>query len=101
MSTGKNVLSTLAGVESGVTLAIELGGQLVPLATGLVREIRQVATGAKTVSYQVLIETDSAELDAIDKLSTDDLTAINAELTRLGLPPVPVPPPPAPESSGS
>lgn len=99
MSTAKNVLSTLAGVENGVTLAIALGGQLVPLATGLVREIRQVATGAKTITYAVLIQTDAAELDAIDKLSTDDLTAINGELTRLGLEPVPVPPPP--ESSGS
>lgn len=99
MSTAKNVLSTIAGVENGVTLAIELSGQLVPLAVGMVREIRQVATGAKTVTYAVLIQTDAAELDAIDKLSTDDLTAINAELTRLGLPPVPVPPPPATDAS--
>lgn len=89
----KNVLASLAGVEGGVTLALELAGDIVPLAKGMVQEIRQVATGKATTTYQLLIQTDSSELDAIDKLSTDDLTAINGELVKIGLPPVPVPPP--------
>jgi hypothetical protein len=92
MSTAKAVLSSLQDTNGYVTLAIELAGELVPLGKGLVKEIKTIGTGGETVTYAVLLQMDSSELDATDKLATDDLTAINEELKRLGLPPVPVPP---------
>ncbi len=92
MSTAKAVLTTLENTNGYVALAIEVAGELVPLGKALVTGIKEIAQGGQTVAYQVLLQMDAAELDAIDKLAIDDLTAINAELAKLGLPPVAVPP---------
>jgi hypothetical protein len=89
--TANTILSTLLNTNGYVALAIEVAGELVPIGKALVTGIKQIAQGGKTVTYQVLLQMDAAELDAIDKLSTDDLTAINVELVKLGLAPVPVP----------
>jgi hypothetical protein len=88
MSTGNNVLGALAAAEQVVTLGVNIGGALIPIGVGLVKEIKRIATGQDTVAYAVLIQMDSAELDTVDKLSTDDLAAINAELAKLGKPPI-------------
>jgi len=95
MSTTKNVLAALSDAGSVIGIGIPIAGQVIPLAVGLVKEIRQIATGATTVDYQILIQTDGVELDAIHKLAEDDLTAINAELAKLGQPPIPAAPAPA------
>ena len=97
MSTSvKNILSGLAGANQIITLGLEIGGVVVPLAKGLIQEIKQIGGGAQSVSYQVLIQTDSAELEAIAQLATDDLAAINAELAKLGKPAIPALDPTAP-----
>ncbi len=97
MSTTKNILGALSDAGTIIGIGIPIAGQVIPLATGLVKEIRSIATGAVTVDYQILIQTDGAELDAIHTLAEDDLTAINAELAKLGQPPIAVPAPaPAP-----
>lgn len=83
-----NILSALTDTNAGITLALEIGGQLVPLAKGLVSEIKKIGIGTDTEEYQLLITADASELDAIAKLSLDDLAAINAELTKLGVAPV-------------
>src|SRR5271155_1757741 len=83
VTTAKTALTALAGVSGEVTLALNVAGVLVPLVKGAISEIRQIAAGGQTLSYAVLIQTDDAELDAINALSNDDLTAINAELARL------------------
>jgi hypothetical protein len=92
MST-KNVLAALSDSNTAITLGIELAGQLIPLGKGLIKEIRSIATGAETVSYEVLLVADGKELDAVHQLATDDLAAINAELAKMGQPPLPVAPP--------
>jgi hypothetical protein len=84
-----NILSALSGTPSAVTIGLEVAGQLVPLVKGAITEIKKISTSAKTESYQVVITADAAELDAITKLAADDLTALNAELARLGVPPIP------------
>ena|ERR1700675_2143556 len=83
VTTAKSALTALAGINGEVTLALNVAGVLVPLVKGAIAEIRQIATGGATMTFAVLIQTDDAELDAIDKLSNDDLTAINAELARM------------------
>lgn len=88
-STAGNVLSTLTGVDGAITLALNIGGVLVPLVKGLILEIKQIASGSETVTYQVLIQADQAELAQVISLSTDDLNAVNAELQRLGAPTLP------------
>lgn len=99
MSTAKDVLNSLQAVNGEVALAIQIGTVLFPIAKGAITEIRSISTGVETVKYAVLIETDEAELDSIEKLSTDDLTAINSELEKLGATAVPVPPADKPPSS--
>jgi hypothetical protein len=84
-----NILSALSNSNQIITLGLEVAGQLVPLVKGAITEIKKISSGAKTETYQVVITADAAELDAITKLAADDLTALNAELARLGVPPVP------------
>ena len=84
-----NILSALSDSNQIITLGLEVAGQLVPLVKGAITEIKKISSGAKTETYQVVITADAAELDAITKLAADDLTALNAELARLGVPPVP------------
>lgn len=91
MST-KNVLAALSSANQYVTLAIELGGEIVPLAKGLVKEIRSIGEKKET-TYQILLQTDGAELDAVHQLAEDDLAAINAELAKMGKDPIPRPVP--------
>ena len=92
MSTTGGVLQSLQGVNGVITLALNLGGVLVPLVEGLILEIKQIATGGETVTYQVLIQMDGEALAKVVQLSTDDLAAVNTELARLGLPQLTVPP---------
>jgi hypothetical protein len=97
MSTAKSILSVLSQAGSIIGIGVPIAGEIIPLATGLVTEIKQIASGTETVTYQVLLQVDGAELDAIHTLAEDDLTAINAELAKLGQPPIAVPAPaPAP-----
>ena len=95
----RTALTALASVNGEVTLALNVAGVLVPLIKGAISEIRQIATGGQTLSYAVLIQTDDAELDAINTLSNDDLTAINAELARLGQAPATPAASPAPPAA--
>lgn len=89
MSTTKNILAVLSDAGSIIGIGIPIAGEIIPLATGLVKEIRQIAAGTDTVTYEILIQADGKELDAVHQLAEDDLTAINAELAKLGQPPIP------------
>jgi hypothetical protein len=84
-----NVLAALSQSNQIIFLGLEIAGQLVPLVKGTIKEIKKLATGGTTVTYEVVVKADSAELDAITQLAVDDLAAINAELKRLGQPPIP------------
>lgn len=99
MSTANKVLAALAGANEYVALGLQVGEVVVPLVKGAVKEIRTIASGADTVSYEVLLQVDAAELDAVDKLATDDLEAINLELKVRGVPEVPIAPPTPPTGS--
>jgi hypothetical protein len=88
MSTTKNVLGILSEAGSIIGIGIPIAGEIIPLATGLVKAIRQIASGTDTVTYEILIQADSKELDAVHQLAEDDLAAINAELAKLGKPPI-------------
>ena len=89
MSTTKNVLGILSEAGQIIGIGLPLAGEIIPLATGLVKEIRQIASGSDTVTYEILIEADGKELDAVHQLAEDDLAAINAELAKLGQPGIP------------
>lgn len=92
-STVTSLLSILQLSSGWVTLGINVAGVAIPLIKALVQKIEGIGAGNVTITFSDLVAQDLAELDAIAKLSTDDLTAINAELTRLGLPTLPAPPP--------
>jgi len=85
------ILGGLAQTNMVVSLGLQIGGIVIPLVKGLVSEIKQISTGQKSVTYQVLIITDEANLQQIDASSIADLVAENAELTRMGKTPLPVP----------
>jgi hypothetical protein len=89
MSSNPNaVLTALQAANSYILLALQVGDAVVPLVKGLIAGIRKVGEGTDTVSYEIVVRTDQAELDDVVKLSSDDLAAINAELQRLGQPPI-------------
>jgi len=95
MSSTKNILGALSDAGTVLSIGLPVAGEIIPLATGLVKEIKSIATGSETVDYQILLQTDGAELDAIHQLAEDDLAAINAELAKLGQPPIADPSAPA------
>jgi hypothetical protein len=84
-----NVLAALSKSNRVIVLALEVAGELVPLVKGTISEIRKLTSGSTTATYDVVVKADAAELDAITQLAADDLAAINAELKRLGQPPIP------------
>jgi len=86
------VLNILAASNEYVTLGIQVAGVLIPLGKALVQKIESIGQGAVTITFSDLIAADTAELDAIQQLSEDELTAVNAELKRIGLPELPPPP---------
>jgi hypothetical protein len=93
---GTQLLQTLASANGYIALALQVGTMLVPIGKALVKEIRSIGAPQETVTYEVLLQVDAAELEAIDKLATDDIAAINAELTQYGVPPIPLPAPAPP-----
>ena len=93
MSTPNKVLSALADANEYVSIGLEVAGVVVPLVKGAITEIKKLGSGKDSETYQVLLQVDAAELDSVDKLAVDDLTAINAELTKRGVPAVPIAPP--------
>jgi len=88
MSTPNKVLTALVDANEYVALGLQVGEVLVPLVKGAIKEIRTIGEGKETVSYEVLLQIDGAELDAVDKLSQDDLAAINLELKARGAGPI-------------
>lgn len=98
MSDRATVLNALQSVNGYIALGLQIGNLVVPLAKGLISSIKKIGQGEENVSYEIVVLTDLAELDDITRLSTDDLSAINQELTRLGAPTLPMPEAP-PEKS--
>lgn len=88
MSKAQDVLQGIATANGYVSLAITLGEEIIPLGKALVQEIRGIGQPVETISYALLLQQDTAELDAIEKLSTDDIDAINVELAKLGIAPI-------------
>ena len=103
-SSAANILGILQQANGYIALGVQVGNLLIPLGRGLIAEIRKIGAGSESQSYEIVVRMDLAEIEDTKKMSTDDLTAINEEFTRMGLPTVPVPtpeapptPPPAPE----
>lgn len=82
-TTASTVLTVLQGAGGYITLGLQLAGVFVPIVKGLIAKIEGIGTGNVTIAFTDLVAADTAELDAITNLSTDDLTSINAELSRL------------------
>lgn len=93
MSTPNKVLTALAGANEYVALGLQVGEVVVPLIKGAIKEIRSIGEKTETVTYEVVIQVDAAELDAVDALAIGDLEAINLELKVRGVPEVPIAPP--------
>jgi hypothetical protein len=87
-----SLLTALADVNGYVSLAVQLGELVVPIGKALVSKIASIGQGNATITFQLLVTQDEAELATVDQMSTDDLNAINAELVRLGKPALPAPP---------
>lgn len=82
------ILSSLADANGYVNLAIQLAGVAIPIGKWLVSEIKSIAGGSVTITYQAVLAADHAELVAIQDIADADIAAINAELTRMGKPPL-------------
>ena len=88
------LLNVLTSLNGGVQLGVTIGNVVVPLIAGVIKSIKTGESG-QTVEYTVVIQTEQAVLDSIIAAGASDLAAINAELVRMGLAPLPVPTPPS------
>jgi len=86
------LLQAIAGANGYVALGISVLGVVLPLGKALIGKIENIGKGAVTITFTDLVAADDAELDAITKTAGADLDAINAELAKLGLPPLSPPP---------
>jgi hypothetical protein len=89
--TQKNILSALQDANGYVALGVTLAGQLVPLGKWAYQKLEAIGAGGKTVTFLQLVQTDTAELEEIAKMSADDIAAINVELAKLGVAPLALP----------
>jgi hypothetical protein len=94
--TGKDILNTLKDANGYIALGATLAGQIVPIGKWVVNEFKALTAKGETVTFVVLVQHDTAELEAIGAMATDDLAAVNAELVKLGKPPLVIPTAPAP-----
>jgi hypothetical protein len=85
-------LTILQESNGYISLGLQLAGVFVPLAKALIQKIEGIGTGNPTITFSDLVAADQAEIAAIVATADADLAAINAELVRLGLPPLPNPP---------
>lgn len=83
---GKSILETLASVGGEVGALIEIGGKLIPIGIAVIKKIKTNIAGVETESFQLLVASDQAILLDVDRMSNEDLDAINAEFKRLGYP---------------
>jgi hypothetical protein len=96
LSTAGTLLTVLQNSGGYITLGLELAGVFVPLVKGLIAKIEGIGAGNVTIAFTELLAADMKALDEIAQLSTEDLTAINAELTRVGAPALPATAPTTP-----
>jgi hypothetical protein len=90
-STAASILTILQESNGYVSLGIQLAGVFVPLAKALIQKIEGIGAGNATITLSDLEVADQAEIAAILTTANADLDAINAELVRLGHPPLPTP----------
>lgn len=91
-NTGAGVLSSLAGVNGEVAIVLQAGALVAPLVKGIIKEIKAgIGGGTVTIEYTTAIQEGQANLD--HAIATDDavLAAVNAELVRQGVAPLPTP----------
>ena len=91
-STAATILTILQESNGYISLGIQLAGVFVPLAKGLIQKIEGIGAGNVTITFTDLVAHDQAEIAAIVATAGADLDAVNAELVRLGAPPLPNPP---------
>lgn len=64
-----------------------IAGTLIPIVVSVVKSIEAVGA-AQTIEYSLVVQQDQAALDAIIAAGAADLATINAELVRMGMPPL-------------
>lgn len=82
------ILSSLADANGYVNLAVQVAGVVIPLGKWLIHEVKSIASGNVTITYQAVLAADEAELVEIQGIADADIAAINAELNRMGKPPL-------------
>lgn len=81
-------MSDLSSVNAEVSLGLAIANDVViPVVKGIIKQIKAVS-GTKTVEYTIVVDETDATLDGIIARGEADLDIANAELVRLGLPPL-------------
>lgn len=87
-TTAGKFLSALSLVNGELVLAVQVAGLLKPIIVGVVKQIKQAVSPTQEIEYTVVLSTGQDKLDKIIDLIDTDLDEINAELVRLGHPPL-------------
>jgi hypothetical protein len=92
--TPASFLKSLSDINAEITIAITVAGQIIPVVKGAYQAIRNLFAGTATeVDYAALQISTQAEILAAIQAAGMDLDVANAELVKLGLPPVTLDPP--------
>lgn len=86
-STAGKFLDALSGANNLISVAVPIAGLLIPLVVQVIKSISGSGT-QQTITYTLVIQEEQAALDAIIAAGAVDLTTVNAELVRMGLPPL-------------
>jgi len=82
-------LQALQASNGYVALGVSALGIIIPGVKAVISEIKSIGQGSVTITLTDLVIADQAELQKVIETSNADLAAINAELVRLGAPPLP------------
>lgn len=84
------LLASLAQINGTVGLVATIAGVAIPLVAGVVKKFKTDVFGATTVEFTLVLQTTQAELNSDISIAQQDLSDINAELQKMGRPPLQV-----------
>lgn len=87
----ESLISQLTSLDQLVALALQVGGTLAPLIVGIVKRIESVKTPTGDIEYTVVLSIGQDALNKAEASFEDTLASVNAELVRMGKPPLDIP----------
>lgn len=82
------IVDQLTSVAQDITLGVQVEGLLVPFLTATIKEVKSLSDTGTTMDYNLVLSIGKGELATATTNFQNVLDKVNAERTRLGLPPI-------------